>query len=64
MDRNQSKNQTLKLQKERDRRDETRSFAPAIEPDGSLVIDTEKQNVEAIVKYICGEACKKGLNKA
>ena len=64
LDRDQSESQTLKAQKERDRRDETRSFAPAIEPDGSLVIDTEGQTFEAIVKYVCDEACKKGLNKA
>lgn len=63
LDRNQKVQQALDAQKKRDERDKTRSFAPAIQPEGSLVIDTAKSTFEDIVNYVYQEACKKGLNK-
>ena len=46
----------LKSQSERDTRDKTRSFAPTLEPEGSFVIDTDKNSLE--------EMLEKALQKA
>ena len=61
LDRTQNESQALEAQKKRDRRDETRSFAPALQPKGSIMIDTRGFTIEEMVDYVCSKAREKGL---
>ena len=55
-DRNSKKTDILKEQKDRDKRDKTRKFAPLKEPKGSLIIDTGQHNLEEILDQVYKKA--------
>ena len=48
----------FKAQRERDRRDKERDFAPTAIPEGSLVLDSEKNSPEALVQQVYEEVCR------
>ena len=58
-ERNQKKSLILKAQKERDRRDRQRPFAPALCPEGSLLLNSDSQTPEEMADFIYSEAQKR-----
>ena len=48
----------LKAQRERDRRDKERDFAPTSIPEGSLILDSGKNSPEALVQQVYEAACR------
>ncbi len=58
-ERSQKKGQILKAQKERDKRDRGRDFAPALRPKGSILLNSESQGPEEIADIVYSEAQKR-----
>ena len=56
-ERNKSSELIFKIQKERDHRDETRSFAPAVTPEGALTLNSAEHNPEELVDIVYKKAC-------
>ena len=59
--RGQMRKEVLKAQRERDRRDKNRSFAPAHPASDCITISTEQLSVSEVVDRIYDLAIKKGL---
>ncbi len=54
-DRNEGEEFILKSQKERDKRDQNRPFAPVKQPENSLVLSSEQYSSEEMINKVCRE---------
>lgn len=55
LDRQQNKDLTLKMQKERDKRDQTRHFAPVKKPEKCMVLNSQTSTPDEIVQDVYGQ---------
>ena len=57
-DRNQEEGTVFQAQKKRDKRDQNRSFAPLIQPEDALCLDSGQKNPEELVDFVYKKAQK------
>lgn len=57
-DRNQDQKNVFQAQAKRDTRDQTRLFAPFVQPKNSLCLDSSRKSPEELADYVYKEACR------